>query len=350
MTNEHATILVVDDTPANLGVLFDVLDQAGFMVLVSQNGRSAITRAERMRPDLILLDVMMPDMDGFEACRRLKAHERTHDIPVIFMTALTETTDKVTGFSLGAVDYITKPFDHQEVLARVNTHLTLQRLQRDLQRKNALLADRERHLAQLVEDKTQKIERITLALVNALEHANAANDSDTGNHIKRVGDYSAYIAQQCGCEPDFVKRIRLYAPLHDVGKVGLPDRLLKKPGRYTSEEFRAMQAHVQIGADILSAHDIDPMVRNIALYHHERWDGGGYINRLRGDQIPLEARIVTLADVYDALRSKRVYKEPFTESTIERILGDESGKQFDPALVEVFFDCLPDIRALHSTV
>jgi putative two-component system response regulator len=280
---------------------------------------------------------MMPEMDGFETCRRLKAEPSTQDIPVIFMTALSETPDKVKGFSLGAVDYITKPIEPEEVLARVNTHLTLQRLQNELKIKNALLADRELHLTQLVEEKTRRVEYITIALVDALENANAVHDSETGHHIKRVGAYSAFLAEQYGCERDFVKRIELYAPLHDVGKVGLPDTILKKPGPYTVREFTAMQEHVVLGAQILEKDGIDSMARNIALYHHEKWDGTGYVHCLQGEDIPLEARIAALADVYDALVSKRIYKEAFSEKQADRIISRESGRHFDPKLVEIFF-------------
>ena len=337
------TVLAVDDTPANLGLLFDLLDSAGFEVLVFQNGLSAVTRSQHTRPDIILLDVMMPEMDGFETCRRLKAEQTTQDIPIIFMTALSETVDKVKGFSLGAVDYITKPIEPEEVLARVSTHLTLQHLQNELKTKNVMLADRETHLIHLVEEKTQKIESITLALVGALEHANALNDIDTGKHLKRVGEYAALIAERCGCDRDFVRRIRLYAPLHDVGKVGLPDALLKKAGKYTKEERMQMQQHVVLGASLLDNEDIDEMARNIALYHHEKWNGGGYVKHLAGERIPLEARIVALVDVYDALVSRRVYKNAFSEDKAIQIIREERGRHFDPSLVDSLLRYFSDI-------
>jgi putative two-component system response regulator len=348
MPESVSKILVVDDTPANLSVLFDMLDRAGYVVLVSQNGASAIERARRTQPNLILLDVMMPEIDGFETCRRLKADLDTRAIPIIFMTALSETPDKVTGLSLGAVDYITKPFQIEEVLARVRTHLSLQQLHNELKTKNAMLADREVHLSQLVEQKTRKIEVITLALVNALEHANAANDQETGEHLKRVGEYAALLAERYGCDREFVKRIKLYAPLHDVGKVGLPDALLKKPGKYTDAEFAAMQEHVRIGARILEGDGIDPMARNIALYHHEKWDGTGYVHQLRGEAVPLEARIVTLADVYDALSNKRVYKKAFSAEHVARILREESGKHFEPNLVRIVFEQMPALNEIGA--
>ena len=348
MAQTAASILAVDDTPANLGLLFDLLDNAGFEVLVSRNGISALKRAQSARPDIILMDVMMPDMDGFETCRRLKAERSTRDIPIIFMTALSETVDKVKGFSLGAVDYITKPIEPEEVLARVNTHLTLQRLHNELTTKNAMLADREVHLRHLVEKKTRKIEHITLALVNALEHANAFNDSETGQHIQRVGAYSAFLAEQYGCNRDFVRRIRLYAPLHDVGKVGLADAILKKPGAYTTQEFSAMQEHVVLGARILDNDGLDRMAKNIALYHHEKWDGTGYVHQLQGEAIPLEARIVALADVYDALISKRVYKKAFSDEQASQIIAKESGQHFEPKLVELFFRYKRDFQKIGT--
>ena len=344
------TILVVDDNPANLGLLFDVLDHAGFEVLVSQNGESAINRAGNVRPDMILLDVMMPGMDGFETCQHLKANDMTKDIPIIFMTALAETVDKVKGFAVGAVDYITKPIEPEEVVARVHTHLTIQQLQNELKAKNAMLADREVHLTNLVEAKTQKIEQITLALVNALEHATLVSDDETGKHIKRIGVYSAFMAEQYGCDREFVKRIRLYAPLHDVGKVGLPDRLLKKSGKYSAKEFAQMQQHVVIGASILESPEIDKMARNIARYHHEKWDGTGYVCHLAGEQVPLEARIVALVDVYDALISKRVYKDAFAEDMVDEIIREQSGRHFDPKLVEIFFTHKQAIQEIRITL
>jgi putative two-component system response regulator len=337
MMPETPTLLVVDDNPVNLEVLFDLLGEKGFHILTAKSGALALKRAETAQPDLIVLDVLMPPgIDGFETCRRLKARQTTRDIPVIFMTALSDTVDKVTGFEVGAVDYITKPIQSEEVLARVNAHLTIQRLQKELRMKNVMLADRALHLEHLVNEQTRKIENLTFTLVNALENANLYNDTDTGTHIKRIGEYSACLAQLYGCDREFVKRIRLYAPLHDIGKVGLPDAILKKPGKYTPDEFQQMQAHVLIGARMLASEEIDEMARHIALYHHEKWDGSGYVHHLAGTAIPFEARIVTVVDVYDALISKRVYKAPFSKEEAERYIREASGTHFDPELAELF--------------
>jgi len=357
MNNKGSRILVIDDNPKNLGVLSGLLDKQNFVVLFALDGKSGLQRAESGQPDLILLDIMMPGMDGFETCRRLKAYEETRDIPVIFMTALSGTTDKVRGFECGAVDYITKPIEPEEVLARVNTHLTMQKLQNELKTKNeelkvknTLLADREAHLMHLVEEKTRTVENITMALINALENANALNDEDTGKHIKRVGAYSAFIAEKYGCNREFVKRIKLYAPLHDVGKIGLPDVLLKKNGRYTKEEFISMQQHVVFGANLLESSGIGVMARNIALYHHEKWDGTGYIHRLAGEDIPLEARIVAIADAYDALISERIYKKALPEGQVDRTIYKESGKHFDPRIVAIFLEHKSDIRKIRISL
>ncbi|PID58666.1 two-component system response regulator [candidate division KSB3 bacterium] len=341
MNIAESIILVVDDNPSNLNVLFDIFSSLEYDVLFASDGETCLKLVESEQPDLILLDVMMPGFDGFETCQRLKASEKTRSIPVIFMTALADTADKVRGFEVGAVDYITKPIRPGEVLARVKTHLTLRKMY-------MMLEDREAHLRYLVEEKTRQISNITLALVNALENANKLNDTDTGNHIKRVGEYAGLLAEGYGCDHEFVKRIRLYAPLHDVGKVGLPDSILQKPGKYNDEELLKMQYHVEFGAELLSSVGIDPMARNIAKYHHERWDGTGYVERLAGTDIPLEARIVSVVDVYDALISTRLYKLSFSEDKADRIIQEGAGKHFDPDLVEVFFQNKDRILNIRS--
>ncbi len=362
MNVDESIILVVDDKPTNLDVLFNIFEKTPYDVLFASDGNTCLQIVEDEQPNLILLDVMMPGIDGFETCRRLKANKKTQDIPVIFMTALADTSDKVKGLELGAVDYITKPIRPEEVLARVKTHLTIEKLQaelriknrelqtknEELEAKNAMLADREVHLMHLVEEKTKKIGNITIALVNALENANLLNDVDTGKHIRRVSAYSAFIAEKYGCDRDFVKRIKLYASLHDVGKIGLADMLLKKPGKYTKAEYLLMQQHVVIGAKMLDSEEIDGMAKHIALYHHERWDGTGYVHNLAGEEIPLEARIVAIADVYDALITERIYKKAFSEEEAEEIIAEESGRQFDPKLVEIFLNYKYDIRRIKK--
>ncbi|MBU1075889.1 MAG: HD domain-containing protein [Spirochaetes bacterium] len=208
----------------------------------------------------------------------------------------------------------------------------------EIQIKNKLLKNKEAHLTHLVEEKTQKIDTMAIAMVSALENVNLYNDSDTGKHIKRVSGYSTIIAEKYGCDNDYIKRIQIYASLHDVGKIGIPDEVLKKPGRYTAREYDIMKQHVKIGFQMLNDAKLDKMAKNIALYHHEKWDGSGYLKGLKGKKIPLEARIVALSDVYDALVTRRCYKKAYSEKTADTIIQGESGKHFDPKIVSVFME------------
>ena len=329
----NSKILIVDDFVENRKLLAVTLKRhTDYAISLASDGESVLKSIEKDLPDLILLDIMMPGMDGFEVAHALKHNTYTRHIPIIFLTAMNDVESKIKAFQLGGVDYVSKPFNEYELLARIDTHLRLKKMQD--------------HLTDLVEQKTQKIRNITLALVHSLETANLVHDDDTGNHIKRVGEYSALLAEKYGCDDDFIKRIRLYAPLHDVGKVGLPDSILKKKGKYTPEEFLTMQEHVIIGARMLNSEDIDSMARNVARYHHEKWNGRGYQSRLQGEDIPLEARIVAIADVYDALVSKRVYKAAFPEAQAEKIIREEAGSHFEPKLVNVFLENLNEMRRI----
>lgn len=331
--------MVVDDVAANRKILATIINKnTDFNVTLASDGNAVLNYIEQDLPDLILLDIMMPGMDGYEVARILQSKNKTKEIPILFITAVTDVESIVKAFDAGGVDYITKPFNKTELLSRINAHMQLKLMRDELKEKNSLLADRELHLVNLVEEKTVKLERTTLALVNALENANFFNDSDTGNHIKRVSEYSALLAREYGMDNDFVKRIRTFASLHDVGKVGLTDSLLKKPGKYTPEEFELMKDHVAIGSRMLDAQEIDDMARNIARYHHEKWDGSGYSEGLKGEEIPIEARFVALADVYDALSNKRVYKQAFPEEEVDKIIGESFGSHFDPALESIYFD------------
>jgi putative two-component system response regulator len=289
-------------------------------------------------PDLILMDVMMPEINGFETVRILKKTPRTAEIPVIFITGLDDAQSIMKAFEAGGIDYITKPFNKNELIARVNTHLKLVTALKDLEYKNGLLMDREKQLSDLVEEKTKKLDNITLAMVAAFENVNLLNDTDTGKHIKRVREYSVLLAGIYGCDNEFVKKIQIYSSLHDVGKVSMPDELLKKQGIFDKDEAEKMKQHVAAGFKMLDSPDIDMMAKNIVLYHHEKWDGTGYLKNLKGYEIPLEARIVAFADVYDALTTGRVYKKPFTEEETESVIKSSSGKHFEPRIVEVFFD------------
>ena len=335
---ENPHILIIDDVAENRRLLAKTIQEnTEFGVSLASEGPAALQAITRNPPDLILLDIMMPLMDGFEVARELKANSRTRNIPILFITAVTDLSGISKAFKSGGVDYITKPFNRIELLARVNAHMALKLSRDEIVVKNQLLADEELHLKNLVERKTEKIANTTLALVNALDNANYYNDTDTGFHIKRVSEYSALLASVFVGSVDFTKRIGLYASLHDVGKVGISDALLKKPGRYTTAEFQKMQEHVTIGARMLDDPEIDEMAKNIALYHHEKWDGSGYGAGLKGKAIPVEGRIVALADVYDALGCERVYKPAYPEDRIDQTIGECSGTHFQPELVEVYF-------------
>lgn len=330
-------ILIVDDVATNRQYLAMILGEVNqYGIRLASNGKDALDFISKEKPDLILLDIMMPEMDGYEVASRLKEDSSTSNIPILFITAVTGTENIIKAFELGGVDYINKPFNKQELLSRVSVHIGLRMARIELEEKNLILKNREMQLVQLVDDKTRRLEGTTMALVNALENANLFNDTDTGNHISRVGAYAALIAEKFDCDTEYVKRIKLYSSLHDVGKVGIPDSILKKPGKYTPEEFIQMQEHVVIGSRMLDDPEIDIMAKNITLYHHEKWDGTGYVRGISGDEIPLEARIVALADVYDALGTKRPYKDPFPENQIDSIIIGGSGKHFDPELIEVY--------------
>ncbi len=332
-------ILIVDDVEENRRMLANILKtNTDYQILTASSGQAILNIVAEDPPDLILLDIMMPQMDGFEVAARIRQMKPNRDLPIIFITARTDQKSKLKAFEHGGVDYITKPFNKDELLARVDAHLHLKSLQDELQEKNQLLADSESHLSELVRKKTAKIENLTIGLVTVLESANLANDDDTGFHIKRVSEFSVLLANAYGCDQDFVKRIRLYASLHDVGKVGIADAILKKPGLYSSAEFEEMKKHVLIGATMLENSEIDSMAQNIALYHHEKWDGTGYMSGLAGDNIPLEARLVALADAYDALTSRRVYKKAFSLEETEQILVRERGSHFDPRIVDLYFE------------
>jgi len=337
-------ILLVDDQVENLQILSDILESKGHEVLPVMSGKLAIETAEENPPDLVLLDVMMPEMDGFEVCRRLKAHPALNHIPIIFVSGLNDTAYKLGGFQAGGVDYITKPFHIEEVLARVETHLTLQRMRHELARYNLYLED-------LVQKKVQEISDSQLATILALSKLAESRDDVTGEHIERTRMFCKIIAEELRnrsqypeeVSESFIETIFHAAPLHDIGKVGIPDSFLLKADRLTSEEFEVLKSHALIGAKTLqTVHDQYPqnaiinMGISLARSHHEKWDGSGYPDRLKGEEIPLSARIMAVADVYDGLRSKRLYKEALTHDKCRNIILEESGKQFDPAVVDAF--------------
>lgn len=336
-------ILAVDDTKYNLDLLVDALGDQ-YDLSVAMSGTTALQLATETPPDLILLDIMMPGMDGFEVLRRLKANAITREIPVIFLTALSETGDKAKGFELGAVDYITKPFQIEEVFARVNTHFKLRQVQNSLKQFNG-------RLQEMVAKQVEEIAQSQQAMIFALAKLSHTRDDDTGLHLERVQHLCKILATELSGSASFSAEITFQfidaiyhaSPLHDVGKVGIADSILLKPGKLSDEEFVVMKTHTTIGAATLeSVHRQYPhnafieMGIDIARYHHEKWDGNGYPDRLAGEAIPLSARVMALVDVYDALRARRPYKEPFSHERAITIIGEESGRMFDPRIVHAF--------------
>ncbi len=333
---EKQVILVVDDVPANIDVLSEIL-RPTYQVKVVTNGVMALKVAMAPQPpDLILLDIMMPGMDGYEVCRQLKSNASTRHIPVIFVSAMDEVNDETKGFELGAVDYITKPVSPSIVKARVKTHLAL--------------FDQNRVLEKKVKERTAEIHETRLQIIHCLGAASEYRDEETGTHISRMSQYSRLIALYAGMDLEEAELLLQAAPMHDVGKIGIPDRILLKPGKLDKDEWEIMKTHTIIGAKIIGKHssDILTLARQVALTHHEKWDGTGYPNGLVGEDIPLPGRIVMLADVFDALTSDRPYKKAWSEVDAIQEIKNSSGHHFDPQLVLAFMKALPEILAIKK--
>jgi putative two-component system response regulator len=352
-----ATVLVVDDTPANLSLMSALLKD-DYKVKVANSGEKALKIAMGdTPPDLILLDIMMPDMDGYQVCINLKADPRTREIPVIFLTSKAEAGDEKKGLELGAIDYITKPVSQPIVMARVKTHLALKASVDFLRNQNAYLE---------LEIAKRTHEVITIQDVTILAMASLAEtrDADTGNHIRRTQNYVKALALKLRGHPRFahylternIEMLFKSAPLHDIGKVGIPDRILLKPGLFEPEEYEIMKSHTTLGRDAIAHAEKTlgasvaflSMAKEIALSHQEKWDGTGYPEGLSGDDIPISARLMALADVYDALICHRVYKKPMThEMAIDIILPGKSA-HFDPDIVDAFIEIQEEFRAIAT--
>ncbi|MDH0339344.1 response regulator [Metapseudomonas otitidis] len=316
-------LLLVDDEPTNLQVLRHIL-QDDYRLLFAKDGPKALELAGRERPALVLLDVMMPGMTGHEVCQQLKNDPATREIPVIFVTALADTEDEAKGFEVGAVDYITKPVSPAIVKARVRTHLSLVRM--------------------------DELKRTRLEIVQRLGLAAEYKDNETGLHVIRMSHYSRILARALGWSEADCDDLLNAAPMHDVGKIGIPDAVLRKPGKLDADEWAVMRQHVSIGAKIIGEHPsgLLRMAQRIALTHHEKWDGSGYPNGLAGEDIPIEGRIVAIADVFDALTSERPYKQAWPVEEAVAFLREQSGQHFDPDLVELFIQQLPAVLEVKA--
>jgi|SRR5664280_160817 len=323
------TILIVDDSPESIDVLRSVLGSE-YRLRVAINGTKALEIAESVIPDIILLDVMMPEMDGYETCRCLKDNSNTANIPIIFVTTLTETDSQVKGLELGAVDYITKPYTASLVRSRVRTHVALHR--------------HSEHLKELVRQRTAELLETRLEIIRRLGRAAEYRDNETGMHIMRMSHTTRLLALAHGMSDSRAELLFQASPMHDVGKIGIPDSVLLKPGKLTPDEWEIIKKHPRIGAEIIGDHgsELIVMARMIALRHHERWDGTGYPDGLSGLDIPIEARIVALADVFDALLSVRPYKHAWTLDRTLDYINSERGKHFDPDVIDVLLRMLPE--------
>lgn len=352
---DRPTILIVDDTPDNISLMSGLLKDS-FRVKAATNGPKAIAIAQSVpRPELILLDIMMPVMDGYEVCRRLKSDPATSGIPIIFLTAKSTPEDEQMGFSLGAADYITKPISPAIVLARIKTQLALKSAADFLRDQNVFLQKE-------VERRTQETKAIQDVTILVMASLAETRDIETGNHIRRTQGYMRALARELQNHPRFrsfltdstIEMLYKSAPLHDIGKVGIPDKILLKPGKLTPVEFEIMKTHTTLGRDAiehaeetLGANvDFLRIAKEIALSHHEKWDGSGYPQGLSGEAIPISARLMAVADVYDALINRRVYKEPMPHAEAIQIITAGRGSHFDPDIIDAFLAKQDDLKAI----
>jgi putative two-component system response regulator len=336
-TDKQQTVLVVDDASANIDLLVGSLKEE-YNVKAATRGEKAlqIIRSENP-PDMILLDIMMPGMDGYEVCRQLKEDFTTRHIPIIFITAKIGIADEIRGFNLGAVDYITKPISPPIVQARVRAQLAL--------------FDKNQSLDRRVKEQTAQLHETQLQIIRRLGRAAEYKDNETGLHVIRMSHYSEILGRAIGMSERESALLLNAAPMHDIGKIGIPDCILQKPGKLTAEEWNIIQTHCQIGADIIGDADdseLLEMARVVALTHHEKWNGSGYPHQLAGEAIPRVGRIVAVADVFDALTSVRPYKDAWPVEQALALLKEGAGTHFDPYLIPLFIEALPEILAFKT--
>lgn len=347
------SILVVDDTPFNIDVLIGALG-SDYELIVATDGPSALEAASESLPDIILLDVMMPGMSGFEVLERLRANPKTAPIPVIMITALTDADNKLKGLSLGAVDYIPKPFNLEEIKVRVKNHLNLVIAKKELEALN-------KELEEKVRQRTLHLKLTHETTIETLSALAEHRDPETGAHIQRTKSYVQILANtlrkqqkyQNLFSDDYIEKLTLSAPLHDVGKVAVPDHILFKPAKLTHDEFEIIKKHTIVGYEALVVAETKlgqdsflNIASEIAYTHHEKWDGTGYPRGISGEDIPLSGRLMALADVYDALTTKRPYKPPFSHEKAVEIIKEGRGSHFDPTIVDTFIELHEEFRAI----
>jgi putative two-component system response regulator len=344
MNHTKPKILIVDDTPTNIQLAANVLGSQKYDISFTYSGVEALEMIEAQQFDVILLDVMMPEMDGHECCRRIRKHPNYRYVPILFLTARTDEESVIMGFDAGGSDYVTKPFHARELIARVENLIKLKYFE-DFQEAKIMetLAEVEKLNLEIVD--TQKEVIFTLGAVVE------ARSNETGKHIKRVAEYSYLLATLYGLQEEEAQLIRLASPMHDIGKIAVPDAILEKPGKLTVEEFEIMKTHAQVGYDMLSMTS-RPILNTAALIagtHHEKFNGTGYPKGLVGEAIPIEGRITAFADVFDALGSNRVYKKAWSDEAIFELFKEERGRHFDPRLVDLFFANLTEFLEVRDT-
>lgn len=349
----ECSVLIVDDTEENIDLLVDALGN-DYELIVATDGAAALELIHREMPDLVLLDIMMPGMSGYDVCRELKANRVTEDIPIIFLTAMSDIESKTRAFEAGAIDYITKPFEILEVKARVQTHLSLQQARTELSLQKDVLEDK-------VQERTKELSLTQETTIEAMAFISEYRDPETGGHIKRTKNYVKTLAEKMRRLPKYAEQLsdevisQLYnsAPLHDIGKVGIRDEILLKEGKLSREEYDEMKTHAIIGFSALELASLRlgnnsflKYAMELARNHHEKWDGTGYPDGLSGEQIPLSARIMAVADVYDALISRRAYKPAFSHERAVALIREARGTHLDPDIVDVFLQYNEEFRSI----
>ena len=347
---KKARILVADDDIFFLRVFTDLIRDAGYECLAVESGLEALEKARGFHPDMIITDVVMPGMDGFEVTRRIKQDPSTTHVPVIIITSLTDRDSKVKGLESGADELLNKPLDETEFRIRVRNILKVKRYEDYLLEHGKMLEGEVKAKSLLLEEAYEKIREGWLETVYRLTLAAEYRDRETGAHIRRISLYSQHIARFLGLGEDVVEAIFFASPMHDIGKIGIPDSILLKPGKLTKEEFEIMKTHTTIGANILKEPNTEIIKtgRDVALSHHERWDGSGYPQGLRGAQIPLSGRIVHMVDIYDALRSTRPYRTGLDHETTLGIMKEMDRDGIDPEMYRAFLECSGSFNRLFE--
>ena len=343
-------ILVVDDEEINTITLSEILRFYGYEVITATNGKEAIELYEEEKPDVVILDVIMPEMSGIEVLETLSGKYDLNKTPIIVVTALGDSETKRIAFEKGAHDFITKPYDREDLLIRVTNSIKVKNYYELMDSYNRLLEEEVEKRTKILKEAINKLETVHEEVIYRLGKAAEYRDDDTGWHTKRVGIMSRKVAETLGLNRERCKLIELASPMHDIGKIGIPDNVLLKPGRLTEEEFEIIKKHTLIGYDILSGseHPLLVCAANIALYHHERWDGKGYPFGIRGEEIPLEARIVAIVDFFDACTSDRVYRKAIDTWEVIEMIKENSGKHFDPAITDAFMESIEDILKIKE--